>query len=75
MPGLDKTGPLGQGSQTGRKTGLCNPDAETQAGAFFPRRWFAARRARGSNMKMTGDGRGPGRGLGRFWGGKRGRQA
>ena len=24
MPGLDKTGPMGQGSQTGRKMGRCN---------------------------------------------------
>jgi hypothetical protein len=29
MPGLDKTGPLGQGSQTGRKMGRCNQENET----------------------------------------------
>jgi len=26
MPGLDRTGPEGQGSQTGRRLGKCNPD-------------------------------------------------
>jgi len=26
MPGLDRTGPQGQGSQTGRRLGKCNPD-------------------------------------------------
>lgn len=25
MPGLDRTGPDGQGSQTGRRLGKCNP--------------------------------------------------
>ena len=25
MPGLDKTGPLGNGARTGRRMGRCNP--------------------------------------------------
>ncbi|WP_346860274.1 DUF5320 domain-containing protein [uncultured Draconibacterium sp.] len=29
MPGLDKTGPMGQGSQTGRKNGRCSTDNDT----------------------------------------------
>lgn len=29
MPGLDKTGPLGQGSLTGKKMGRCIPGDET----------------------------------------------
>ncbi len=74
MAGLDRTGPLGQGSRTGRKMGLCNPDAETHSDAFLPRRWFRARPAKGNSPDVTGGGRGPGRGFGRFWGRNRGRQ-
>lgn len=29
MPGLDKTGPTGQGSQTGRKLGACTTENST----------------------------------------------
>ena len=29
MPGFDKTGPMGQGSQSGRKMGKCNSENET----------------------------------------------
>jgi hypothetical protein len=28
MPGFDRTGPEGQGSQTGRKMGKCNPNKQ-----------------------------------------------
>lgn len=28
MPGLDKTGPMGLGSQTGRKNGKCSTDKD-----------------------------------------------
>lgn len=28
MPGLDKTGPMGQGSKTGRKLGNCKSENE-----------------------------------------------
>lgn len=52
MPGFDRTGPTGQGSQTGRGLGKCNPknkdvDNEIQKNFTF------------------GRGRGLGRGLGR----------
>jgi len=30
MPGLDRTGPTGQGSQTGRRMGKCSPKNDTQ---------------------------------------------
>ncbi len=30
MPGFDKTGPMGQGSQTGRKMGKCNGENNPQ---------------------------------------------
>lgn len=30
MPGFDKTGPVGQGAQTGRKMGKCNPNSNFQ---------------------------------------------
>ncbi len=28
MPGLNQTGPVGQGPMTGRRMGQCNPDAK-----------------------------------------------
>ena len=45
MPGLDKTGPDGQGSKTGRGLGRCNPDfkedsfgdSANNAGIYFGR--------------------------------------
>lgn len=60
MPGLDKTGPLGQGSQTGRGLGKCNPknkdvDNDIQE-EFIPR-------GRGK-----GRGRGYGKRHGHGWG-------
>ncbi len=30
MPGLDKTGPMGQGSKTGRRMGNCKTENETE---------------------------------------------
>jgi hypothetical protein len=57
MPGLDRTGPEGRGSRTGRRFGKCNPDSQSNetdtTSNYFP------------------DGRGLGRGLGR--GGAQGR--
>ena len=32
MPGLDRTGPMGQGAQTGRKKGKCNRRSDDQMG-------------------------------------------
>ncbi len=34
MPGLDRTGPEGKGSATGRKAGRCNNDQETELTDF-----------------------------------------
>ncbi len=75
MPGFDKTGPMGQGSQTGTKMGKCNPDAEPKAESFFSRRRFADRFANENNRNLAGGGKGPGKGLFRGWGRFRGRQA
>jgi hypothetical protein len=52
MPGLDRTGPQGQGSRTGRQLGRCTPrdnqpDESPEA------------------ENLTGKGKLPGRGLGR----------
>ena len=68
MPGLDRTGPEGQGSRTGRQRGKCNPDnelnpdAETRMGRGMGR---GAGRAAGRAAKE-----GSGRGLGNRHGGK-----
>jgi hypothetical protein len=74
MPALDKTGPAGQGAQTGRKMGRCNPDAETETGRFFSRRRFAARTVKDNSRNETGGGSGFGKGFGRIFGRNRGRQ-
>lgn len=74
MPGFDKTGPMGQGSQTGRKMGRCNPDAESLAESFFSRRRFAGRFTNDNSRNVTGGGKGLGKGLLRGWGRFRGRQ-
>lgn len=54
MPGLDKSGPMGQGSMTGRGLGMCNDisaqTTEFQAGygrGLACRRGFGAGRGRG----------------------------
>ena len=65
MPGLDRTGPEGKGSKTGRGMGRCNPDNKIEkdienAGQI---RWGAGRR--GGIGSGRGMGRGPGRGAGR----------
>ena len=65
MPGLDGTGPEGQGSQTGRGMGRCgnNTPADTNNQNIG---WF------GRMMGRRGAGRGTGRGMGRGMG-RRGR--
>ena len=65
MPGFDKTGPMGQGSQTGRKMGKCNPDVEPKAESFFSRRRLAGRFTNENSRNAVGGGKGPGRGPGR----------
>lgn len=66
MPGLDSTGPMGQGSQTGRKMGRCGADNEIHADELPRGRGF--RRGLGKRMRFgngwgsPGDGRGRGKG-------------
>ncbi|HBH47889.1 MAG TPA: hypothetical protein DDX98_04580 [Bacteroidales bacterium] len=67
MPGFDRTGPKGQGSQTGRKLGKCNPpkeDSSEQLDANETRSGKGRRLGRGVG-KGFGLSREAGRGLGR----------
>jgi hypothetical protein len=57
MPGGDRTGPLGQGPQTGRGLGFCSGD--NTAGFTFPRRRFGLGRGFGRGFR--------GRGRGNWW--------
>lgn len=70
MPGLDRTGPRGQGSRTGRQMGKCNPENKNQnnfGSASEPgdneRSFFG----NGSGFRRKG-GRGRGQGRGRLFG-------
>jgi hypothetical protein len=60
MPGLDRTGPGGKGSRTGRQLGKCNPNMETlpEPGTGMGR---GAGQAAGRAAKY-GSGRGKGQG-------------
>jgi len=62
MPGLDGTGPMGQGSQTGRGLGRCNPANNTEINENIQRPMGGA--------FGRGYGRGMGRGMGRGFGGR-----
>ena len=67
MPGFDRTGPDGQGSQTGRRLGKCNPNNRriNQENIDEDDRFFG-RRGRGRrNGGRFRFGRGNGRGFGR----------
>lgn len=55
MPGLDKTGPEGKGSRTGRNRGRCNPENEGNNQLRGP----------DSGRGLGREGRRGGRGLGR----------
>jgi len=69
MPGFDRTGPEGQGSQTGRRLGKCNPnnqESSEQSDVKEYPRGLGRRFGRGMGR---GFGRGAGRGLGRRNGG------
>ena len=70
MPGFDRTGPEGQGSQTGRKLGKCNPTRNTdeQSGADVATRGMGMRRGMGRGMargNQFGKTKGQGNGFGR----------
>ncbi len=58
MPGLDKTGPQGQGSRTGRSLGYCSPGSKRPS---FGRGFRAFGRGLGLGL-------GRGSGFGRGWG-------
>lgn len=58
MPGLDSTGPEGQGSRTGRQMGNCRPDAEKDLGIGR-----GQGRGKGKGGRAFGRGKGEGRGL------------
>lgn len=69
MPGLNKTGPLGQGSQTGRKMGRCRPENENSV-EDLPRgrcggRGFRKKQRFEGALNVQGDGTNLGRGRGR----------
>lgn len=74
MPGLDRTGPMGQGSQTGRKQGRCNTALNDEQFSNFGRRGggrgFRNRNFTGNEIENTawrpGKQRGRGRGFGRL---------
>jgi hypothetical protein len=73
MPGLDRTGPMGQGSQTGRKQGKCSKEDNSSL-EELPRGRGLGRglwnRFRFGNQQDTepGLGRGMGRGRGKRMG-------
>ncbi len=73
MPGFDRTGPEGQGSQTGRKMGKCNSNNRETTEQFD-----VNETSRGLGRKFgqgigRGFGRGTGKGAGRGLGRRNGR--
>lgn len=64
MPGFDRSGPMGQGSQTGRGMGKCNPDAPSIDQYYGLGRGMGCRRGLGAGF--GGAGRGWGRGANYF---------
>lgn len=67
MPGFDRTGPEGQGSQTGRKLGKCAPNNQESTKQLDAKE-YPGRFGRGMGRGFgfgRGSGRGTGRGLGR----------
>ena len=64
MPGFDRSGPMGQGSQTGRGMGKCNPDTPSTDQYYGFGRGTGCRRGFGAGF--GGAGRGWGRGANYF---------
>jgi len=59
MPGFDGTGPLGQGSMTGRAMGICNgANQNVQGNATLSRGLGLGRGMRGGGRRFAGRGRG-----------------
>lgn len=77
MPGLDKTGPMGQGSQTGRRQGNCsNENTATEANTPLGRglgRGFRNKRTQEDTNLPLGRRGGRGMRLGRGFGAGQGR--
>lgn len=59
MPGLDMTGPLGQGSQTGRRQGRCGTETTDQAPTIQStfKRGFRMRFQADNSEEFSGRGR------------------
>jgi hypothetical protein len=60
MPGFDRSGPMGQGSMTGRGMGKCNPDAPSTEQLYGFGRGMGCRRGFGAGCGGVGRGRGRG---------------
>lgn len=77
MPRLDKTGPEGKGSQTGRKMGKCNPEGQGRNRTEDADNSAGTRKRDGSGAGQgAGAGKGKGNrrsGLGRLFGLGKGR--
>lgn len=71
MPGFNRKGPDGQGSQTGRKLGKCNPNSQQTDEKDENKKSRGGGRRRNDQCQNegTGAGKGQGRGLGRRFGG------
>jgi len=67
MPGLDKTGPYGQGSKTGIGLGRCNPDFKDESFAENANTTGLTSRLRLGYGRNTGKFFGRGRGRNRGW--------
>lgn len=69
MPQLDRTGPQGQGSQTGRGMGKCRDNTNVKnensdERGFFGRALGLGRRSQGQQGQGQGQGQSRGRGFG-----------
>jgi hypothetical protein len=71
MPGLDRTGPEGQGSQTGRRLGKCSPDNRINQAGNKEDNNREVTEGKPGNERNTEQHFGDGRGRGP-WGGGRG---
>lgn len=75
MPGLDRTGPEGQGSRTGRQMGKCAPRTKASTDPSDPddSPQNITQQEGFGRLQDRGPGRGAGRGAGRGTGKGRGR--
>ncbi len=67
MPGLDRTGPVGEGEMTGGGRGLCMTDEPARVGRYLGRGLGFGRGVRSGMIGGRGAGRGFGFGAGRGW--------